>query len=84
MNNRLLKEVATALSFPVCDLFNFSLAQGKVPSLWKLANVTPIHKKNNPSDFSNYRPISLLSTIGKSLEKSYINMSSIFFEQTVY
>ena len=45
------------------------MAQGKVPSLWKLANVTPIHKKNDPSDFSNYRPISLLSTIGKSLEK---------------
>ena len=63
INNRLLKEVATALSFPVCDLFNFSLAQGKQ------ANVTPIHKKNDPSDFSNYRPISLLSTIGKSLEK---------------
>ncbi|MES9994314.1 MAG: reverse transcriptase family protein, partial [Candidatus Thiodiazotropha sp.] len=69
INNRLLKEVATALSFPVCDLFNFSLANGKVPSLWKQANVTPIHKKNDPSDFSNYRPISLLSTIGKSLEK---------------
>ena len=69
INNRLLREVATALSFPVCDLFNFSLTQGKVPSLWKLANVTPIHKKNDPSDFANYRPISLLSTIGKSLEK---------------
>ena len=55
--------------FPVCDLFNFSLAQGQVPSLWKLANVAPIHKKNNPSDFPNYRPISLLSTIGKSLEE---------------
>ena len=69
INNRLLKEAATALSFPVCDLFNFSLAQGKVPTLWKQANVTPIHKKNDPSNFSNYRPISLLSTIGKSLEK---------------
>ena len=40
-----------------------------MPSLWKLANVTPILKKDDPSNVSNYRPISLLSTIGKVLEK---------------
>ena len=38
-------------------------------ALWKQANVTPIHKKNDPSDITNYRPISLLSTVGKVLEK---------------
>ena len=40
-----------------------------MPSLWKQANVTPVFKKNEPSDISNYRPISLLNTIGKVLEK---------------
>ena len=45
------------------------MSVGKVPSVWKLANVTPIHKKDDPSGVSNYRPISLLSTIGKVLEK---------------
>ena len=40
-----------------------------MPSLWKQANVTPVFKKNDPSDVSNYRPISLLNTIGKVLEK---------------
>ena len=28
-----------------------------------------IHKKYDPSDISNYRPVSLLSTVGKVLEK---------------
>ena len=51
------------------NLFNFSLSKGKVPSLWKQANVTPVFKKNDPSGVSNYRPISLLNTIGKVLEK---------------
>ena len=69
INNRLLKELAQPLSFPLCDLFNFSLSSGKVPKIWKQANVSPIHKKNDPSDVSNYRPISLLSTVGKVLEK---------------
>ena len=65
INNRLLIELAQ----PLCDLFNFSLFSGKVPDIWKQANVTPIHKKNDPSDVSNYRPISLLSTVGKVIEK---------------
>ena len=39
-----------------------------MPSPWKLANVTPILIKGDPSNVSNYRPISLLSTIGKVLE----------------
>ena len=45
INNRLLKELSHSLSFPLCELFNFSLASGKMPSLWKLAHVTPIRKR---------------------------------------
>ena len=40
-----------------------------MPNSWKEANVSPIHKKNDPSDVSNYRPISLISTVSKVLEK---------------
>ena len=69
IDNRLLKELARPLSVPLTDLFNSSLAKGKVPNLWKQANVTPVFKKNDPSDVSNYRPISLLNTLAKVLEK---------------
>ena len=61
-------ELAQPLASPLYDLFNFSLLSGKFPDIWKIANVTPIHKKNDPNDVSNYRPISLLSTIGKVIE----------------
>ena len=40
-----------------------------MPNIWKEANVSPIHKKNDPSDVFNYRPISFLSTVSKVLEK---------------
>ena len=69
INNRLLKELAQPLSIPLCDLFNFSLRNRKVPIIWKQANLSPTHKKNDQSEVSNYRPISLLSTVGKALEK---------------
>ena len=41
----------------------------KMPTSWKTAAVTPIHKKNNPKDVENYRPISLLSNYSKIFEK---------------
>ena len=69
IDNRLLKELARPLSVPLTDLFNSSLAKGKVPNLWKQASVTPVFKKNDPSDVSNYRPISLLNTLAEVLEK---------------
>ena len=69
IRNRLLKELAVPLSLPLCNLFNFSLQTGQVPSSWKEANVTPINKKDDPSEVSNYCPISLLNTMGKALEK---------------
>ena len=69
ISNHILKKLATPLSGPFSNLFNFSLATGKVPLLWKEANVTPIFKKDDPSVVSNHRPISLLSAVGKVLEK---------------
>ena len=50
INNGILKELAHPLLFPLCDLFNASPIRGKVPGIWKQANITPIHKKTGPSD----------------------------------
>ena len=40
-----------------------------IPEDWKLANVTAIHKKGNRQDPGNYRPISLTSVVGKTMER---------------
>ena len=39
------------------------------PELWKLANVTPIHKKGSKQLITNYRPVSLFTVCGKILER---------------
>ena len=41
--------------------------------MWKLANVTPIFKKENRNLLKNYRPISLLPICGKIFEKLIFN-----------
>ena len=69
INNRNLRELASPLSLLLSDHFNYSLSTGKIPLIWKEANGTPIFKKEDSSAVSNYRPISLLSAVGKVLEK---------------
>ena len=81
ISNKILKELAQPLSSPLQDLFNFSLNKGKVPSIWKQAYVTPILKKDDPSEVSNYRPISLLSTVGKVLENIVHKRIFNFFQE---
>ena len=65
INNYVLKSYSSVLSYPLSTLFNLSLSSNKVPQAWKEVNVTPLFKKDDPSDCKNYRPISLLSTLGK-------------------
>ena len=62
----LLREGADFLACPLFIVFSRSLLQGYFPSAWKDANLTPIYKKDDKSLPSNYRPISLLSPIGKT------------------
>ena len=65
----ILKILKSVISAPLANLFNTSLSTGIVPSKFKVANAIPIHKKGSHTDLCNYRPISLLSTFNKLLEK---------------
>lgn len=69
LSPRLLKEGADILAEPLAFVFNQSLRQCYFPGLWKEANVSPIHKKDDKSLPTNYRPISLLSQMGKTMER---------------
>jgi hypothetical protein len=48
---------------------NHSLRISKYPSCWKIANVLSLFKKGDKSIASNYRPIALLSCVGKVFER---------------
>ena len=69
IHNRLLIAAADVISEPLTNLFNRCLNESKFPSQWKIAHVTPIHKKGQKDLCNNYGPISLLSCVGKVLER---------------
>ena len=68
------------------DLFNISFKTGVFPSVLKTAKVVSVFKKDSKLDYSNYRPISLLSNIEKILEKlmykrlyTFLNNNNIIY-----
>ena len=65
---KLLKSCAVALCGPLHHLFNISLKNSQIPAEWRLHRITPIFKSGERTSVSNYRPISLLSTVSKVLE----------------
>ena len=69
INNRILREIAESVSPVLTDLFNTSLLVAKVPDIWKQSNVSPVFKKDDKTNVENYRPISLISSVGKTFEK---------------
>ena len=69
LSPRLLKDAAHILSTPLSIFFNKLISCGYMPLSWKKANVCPIFKKSDPSDPGNYRPVSLLSYLGKLMER---------------
>ena len=69
ISNILLKDIFDQISNVLCIVFNNSLLTGEFPDIMKIAEVVPLYKGKEHYYESNYRPISLLSTISKILEK---------------
>jgi ribonuclease P/MRP protein subunit RPP40 len=67
---KLLKAVSANLARPLNIIFQHSLFDGVFPSIWKHAVVTPLYKgRGDRSSPSSYRPISICSCLGKTLER---------------
>lgn len=65
---KVLKLCYKELAPPIWIIMKTSLSEGRVPTLWKISNVTPIHKKGSRNEAANYRPISLTCVICKVME----------------
>lgn len=67
---KILKISANYISSPLTYIYNKAISKGVFPDKLKYSIVTPIFKKGNNSDPANYRPISLLTSFAKVLERA--------------
>ena len=83
----LLKECAATIAPFITQLVNCSIATGRVPTVFKVATITPLPKKPglDTADVKSYRPISNLSVLSKMLERvvsrqlvNYLNINQLF------
>ena len=73
LNIRHLKHIGPLGLVFLTSMFKTALNKNIIPHTWKLANIVPIPKPNKDTDKgTSYRPISLLSVIAKTLEKSLL------------
>jgi len=68
ISNNLLKQCGSMLLEIIEFLINLCILNGIFPDKLKLASVRPVYKKGDNNDYSNYRAISLLTSISKIFE----------------
>ena len=63
-----LKTIARDICVPLADCINSAILNG----------VTPLYKKSDPEDKTNYRSINVLPSLSKVYEKIYKQLNSFF------
>ena len=60
--------------------FDESLKLNRFPHSMKSANIKPVFKKNDRTDKSNYRPVSILPNLSKVFERCIYKQLSVYFD----
>ena len=65
---RVIRGVAREISRPL-SAFNYCMREGHYPGCFKVARVVPVYKGEDPTQFSNYRPVSVLPVLSQVFER---------------
>ena len=63
------------------DCINDVIDKGVFPDSLKIANITPAHKKDEPTNKENYRPVSVLPLLSKVFERLLYDQLSEYLEK---
>ena len=88
ISSNVVNETSDIFFTPLKHLFNLSLQQGIFPENLKIAKVSPVYKKGGEFLLTNYRPISVLPSFSKLLERimynrlfKYLSQNSVLYKK---
>jgi hypothetical protein len=81
ISSKILQLSASIIAQPLTFIISKSFETGCFPSAFKIAKVTPIHKKGDADNIENYRPISLLNNMSKVFERIMYTRVNNFFNK---
>ena len=81
LNYIFIKSVAATIAHFLSKLINACFQESIFSDSLKIASVIPLHKESEKTEPNNFRPISLLPTLVKILEKNILNRISNYFEE---
>ena len=77
ISSKILKLAKPSLLSPIADFINLSMQTSTIPDRTKLAQVTPLHKKNDSMDKTNFKPVSVLTAVSKLYENTISEQLSL-------
>nr|CAI5832947.1 unnamed protein product [Callosobruchus analis] len=78
---QMIRLVESYLLKYITFIFNTCISTSCFPNVWKQAKVIPFPKNNNPCDYSDLRPISILTTLPKVFEMLLQDQIKVFVQQ---
>ena len=80
ISSAFIKKISLTISKPLQIIFSKSFSDGVIPQQFKQSKIIPLFKSGDRTCMDNYRPIALLSTFSKILEKIVCKRLSNFLE----
>jgi len=76
----LWKHLHNIISPILTHIINSSFKESTFPEAIKICEITPVFKKENPLETSNYRPIAILPNVSKIFEKAILEKVNKFIK----
>lgn len=77
---RFVRECVDEVAPTLVEIFNKIISTSEYPDILKIHKVVPIPKQSHASSVNHYRPVAVLSTIDKILEKILFNKLLLYLE----
>ena len=77
---KVIVETSDICSSFISKIYNDSIFNCNFPQLLKMADITPVYKKEERTKIDNYRPVSILPTVSKIFERNMSDQISAYIK----